>query len=610
MVDMKKPFDIEKLIRIPSVYPARGAYGIAPDGKTAAVVSDKSGHWEIYLVPLRGRGKPKQITAGPESKFAPEFSPDGARLAFCQDYSGDENHDIFIYDLRTGATRNLTPDTPDETINPYLAWSPDGKRLAFVSNRAGQFATYIIDVDEPSQVKRVTQHSYSDSSAEWSPAGQYLAVNALGEGQDTWVILVALDSGATKIVGGAEGPVDASMPRWAPDGRRIVFQSNTPGICAIMTYDLATGALTTHPPLTNEAVEPDWSPDGARLAFTWNEDGNVELALRDLATGKDNYVTVGPGVHSFPRFSRDGKHLLFLFSGPGNPTDLWVLDCKTGRKRQLTRSLPRAFAPDDFVTPEVVRWASEGWTISGLLYKPRRRTRARLPAVVYVHGGPTWQLKNEWWATIQHLVSHGYIVLAPNYRGSTGYGKAFQEANRFDLGGGDMRDVIAGAEYLVHEHNVDPAHIAITGTSYGGYLTMTALTKYPRVFAAGSAIVPFLNWFTEHANERKDLQYWDEQNFGDPLKDAARYREYSPIFFMEDIAAPVQMIAGAHDPRCPASETEQAAGVLKDLNVPHEIVIYPDEGHGFQKVDNRVEAYRQRAEFLNRYLLVGKRKSR
>jgi dipeptidyl aminopeptidase/acylaminoacyl peptidase len=171
-----------------------------------------------------------------------------------------------------------------------------------------------------------------------------------------------------------------------------------------------------------------------------------------------------------------------------------------------------------------------------------------------------------------------------------------------------MRDVIAGAEFLVREGYADPHRLAITGGSYGGYLTMTAVTKHPRVFAAGSALVPFLNWFTEHANEREDLRHWDLENFGDPVKDADRYRAYSPIYFMENIVAPVQMIAGAHDPRCPADETEQAAKALQEMDVPHEVIIYPDEGHGFRKTENRVDAYRRRAEFLSKYLGIAKPK--
>ena len=601
-----KPLDIEKLIRVPSVYPWYG-YGLSPDGQSAAIVWDNSGQWQVYLVPVTGRGKPRLITPSAESQMAPVFSPDGKQLAFVQDHSGDENYDIFLHDPSTGQVRNLTPNTPDETINPYVSWSPAderGKHIAFVSNRGGKFATYTLHVDAKNPlrtVKRVTHHEYSDMVADWSPDGRHIAVTALARGQETWASIVPLKGGETRIVGGPGGPIDARQATWSPDGKWLAFMSSSTGLNSIFTYNVDTGELIqeTHGPC--EAAQPGWSPDGRQLAFAWNEDGNVRVGIKDLATGTVRYVQVAPGVHHWPCFTRDGKSLLFLYEGPKNPIDLWALSLSTGRARQLTRSLPKEFTGDEFVVPKIVRWQCDGLTISGLLFVPPRK-RKPLPAILYVHGGPTAQSQNAWLAPVQHLVSQGYVVLAPNYRGSTGYGREFQEANRFDLGGGDMRDVLAGAEFLVREGYADPKRIAITGGSYGGYLTMTALTRHPQVFAAGSAIVPFLNWFTEYENERADLQYWDRQNFGDPVDNADRYREYSPITYMQNIRAPVQMIAGAHDPRCPASETEQAAEVLKDMGVPHDVIIYPDEGHGFRKVHNRVDAYRKRAEFLNKHL--------
>lgn len=600
---MTKSLDIEQLIRIPSLYPRNG-YALASDGQTAAVVWDKSGQWQIYLVRGTGKAKPKPITASAESQMSPAFSPDGKYLAFAQDYCGDENYDILVYDLATGQTRNLTPDTPEETINPYLSWSPDGQHIAFVSNREGKFATYTLRVDAKNTlrtVKRVTQHEYSDLQADWSPGGKHIAVTALAHGQETWVFTVPIKGGETKIVGGPDGPVDARQVAWSSDGTRLAFTSSSTGLSSIFTYDLDTGELHQETSGPSEAAQPGWSPDGRWLAFTWNQDGNVRIGIKDSVKGTVRTVQVAPGVHHLPRWTRDGRHLAFLYDGAGNPSDLWVMLLTTGRMRQLTHSLPAQFTGKDFVAPRVVRWQCDGLTISGLLYVPLRK-RKPLPAILYVHGGPTAQFQNSWFAPVQHLVSQGYVVLAPNYRGSTGYGRVFQEANRFDLGGGDMRDVIAGAEWLVREGYADPKRIAITGASYGGYLTMTALTRYPTVFAAGSAIVPFLNWFTEVANERADLQYWDRQNMGDPIQDAERFREYSPVTYFQNVAAPVQMIAGAHDPRCPASETEQAAALLKDMGVPHEVIIYPDEGHGFRQVHNRVDAYRRRAEFLYCYV--------
>ena len=607
----KKGFDLERLVRIPNVW----GYDVAPDGKTAAIVWDKSGRLEIYLLSLTGAGRPRRITSGPGGKVAPRFAPEGKRLVFAQDYGGDENYDLFVYDIKTRATRNLTPDTPAETINPRAAWSPDGRWLAFTSNRGGQFATYIMPADSGlggGPPRRITQHEYSDMTVEWSPSGEHLAITALTQGQETWIFLAPVADGAAGgaawVVGGPGGPVDATQPRWAPDGRRLACSGNAGGMTVIYIYSLSPAGLVQVTPGTHEAAEPAWAPDGERLAYTWNVDGNSDLGLLHLPSGEVRHWRAAPGVHSEPRFSADGGTLLSLFDGPRHPASLWAMAVGAGLPRRpparlLAGGLPPGYTGREFVQPEVLRWENEGLTIAGLLYKPRGfRRDGRAPAVLWVHGGPTWEFKNEWWVTVQHLVSEGCLVLAPNYRGSTGRGRAFQDANRFDLGGADMRDVIAGAAFLAREGYADPRRLAITGGSYGGYLTMTALTRHPRVFAAGSALVPFLNWFTEHASEREDLQYWDKQNFGDPLLDADRYRAYSPIFYMENISAPVQMLAGANDPRCPAAETEQAAQALKELNVPHEIVIYPDEGHGFQKVENRVDASRRRAAFLREHL--------
>lgn len=595
----RSPLNLKNLTRVPSVW----GYDISPDGQTAAVVWDKSGQLEIYLLPVSGSGRPTRITSGPESKVAPRFSPDGRQLVFAQDYGGDENFDLFVYDLRARTTRNLTPDTPD-TINPEVSWSPDGAHLAFTSSREGSFATYVLDI-KSGAVQRMTHHPYTDYGAEWSPDGRYLAVVANTRGQTHHTFLVDVRSGEARPIAGPAGPVDAIYPRWSPDGRRLAFSSFEPGIYSLFIYTLETGVLQQVTSATYEALNLDWSPDGRHLAYTLNVDGNEHVWVRDLLAETPRRLGHLDGVHSQPRFSRDGGSLYFIYNGPRHPPDLWSVSLASGRKRQLTRSLPDTYRPGDFVAPKVVRWESEGLTIAGLLYLPkgfRPSAKVKPPAVLYVHGGPTWQYKNEWYVLSQALASAGYVVLCPNYRGSTGYGRSFQEANRFDLGGADMRDVIAGARWLVEHGYADARRLAITGASYGGYLTMTALTRYPQVFAVGSAVVPYLNWFTEHENERDDLKYWDLENFGDPVKDADRYREYSPIYFMENIIAPVQMIAGANDTRCPASETEQAAAVLKDLEVPHDILIYPDEGHGFRKKENRVDAYVKRIAFLQKYL--------
>lgn len=592
------PFNIQDLFSIPGLV---GSIDVSPDGKHAAVVWDKTGRWEVYQVRLDGMNRAQQITSDGMSHVSPRYSHDGMQLAFAQDYNGDECFDIFVYDFRTGKTRNLLPDTPGEIVNAGFSWSPDGKEIAFVSNREGRMATFAVTTDESRKVRRITHHEYSDMMVEWSPDARNLLVTSWTTGQDTGVLVVPVRGGESKPVTWGGKLIDAFQASWAEDSQSAVFVSNVMGATSIGRYSLATNEVEWLVREKWDAGEPRFAPEMTKLAFTLNQDGNIRLAVMSLKSRRIKFVDIEKGSHLFPHWI-DANRILIVFDSARRPNDLWLIDLKKNTRRQITRSLPKPWRASQFVAPKTVRWRSDEFTISALLFKPKNDEGKRMPAVVMPHGGPTAQSINFWYPQIQQLVSEGYVVLCPNYRGSTGYGRAFQEANRFDMGGGDMRDIVRGAEYLVERGLADPRRIAISGVSYGGYLTMTALTKHPDVFAAGSAIVPFLNWFTEFANEREDLQYWDEQNFGHPERNAGRFREYSPIFYMENITAPVQMIAGAHDPRCPAEETEQAAEALRGMGVPHEVIIFPDEGHGFRKTENKIRAYQARSVFLKKYL--------
>jgi dipeptidyl aminopeptidase/acylaminoacyl peptidase len=204
---------------------------------------------------------------------------------------------------------------------------------------------------------------------------------------------------------------------------------------------------------------------------------------------------------------------------------------------------------------------------------------------------------------VQFLVSHGFVVIAPNFRGSTGFGRAFRLANRGDLGGGDLRDTVAAAEWLSASGYVDPERIAVMGGSYGGYLTLMALTKYPALWAAGVAIVPFANWFTEYQHEDPVLQAYDRSMMGDPVKDADLWRDRSPIFFVDQIRAPLLLLAGANDIRCPAEETQQIIEAVRAAGGVAEAKIYKDEGHGFARRENEIDAYQRVAAFLRAHLL-------
>ena len=203
---------------------------------------------------------------------------------------------------------------------------------------------------------------------------------------------------------------------------------------------------------------------------------------------------------------------------------------------------------------------------------------------------------------MQYLANAGYLVIAPNYRGSTGYGKEFMDANRFDMGGGDLADVMAAAEWIKKSGYPDPKKITIMGGSYGGYMTMMGVTKHPDEWAAGVALVPFVNWFTEVKNEDPLLRQYDLATMGDPEKNKALWEERSPVFFVDRIKAPLLVLAGAHDPRCPEEESRQVAEAIRKRGGVVDLKVYENEGHGFARIENQIDAYKRVANFLKKYV--------
>lgn len=598
---MAQILNLETLLKVPYVEPYTG-FDFSPDGTQIAFSWNATGRWEIYVIPLDGSASPRQITTGPGAKFAPQWSPDGSRLAYVLDLDGGELYDIYAHDFATRQQANLTPNTPD-AIGPNYCWSPDGDWIAFLSDRAGHFDTYVMP-SSGGPARPVLSLEYPDWEVRWSPDGQWLAVVAEARGQDYWTFIVpthteakpAIDEKAVRTISEAGSPICAKDARWSPDSARLAFVSDVRGRYEVGLYELATGQTAWVTGEEGDKEQVAWSPDGRRLAYVGSHGPATELAILELESNQVSKHQVGQGVHYAPRFTPDGSSLAVVFDDPGRPCDLWLLSRDSFR--QLTQSLPPDLQAASFTMPAQVRYPSlDGQSVPALLYRPPQAT-APAPAVVYIHGGPTWLTQVTWDPVVQHMVSRGWVVLAPNYRGSTGYGREWQLANRFDLGGGDTQDVVAGADYLAREGIADSVRIAVTGTSWGGYLTMTSLTQYPNRWAAGSAVVPFLNWFTGHANSRKDLQHWDLENFGDPEKDYDLYYERSPYFFLDRIAAPVQMICGAHDVRCPASESTAARDRLAALGKSCDLLLYEDEGHGFLKIENVVDSKVRRVNFL------------
>ncbi len=602
----KVSLDIERLVRVPGVLDGGSGFDLAPDGRTIAMAWNITGQWELYLLSLDAMGEPRRITS-PEvrdAKVAPHWSPDGRRLAYAQDHDGDERYDVYVYEPETGQHRNATPDTA-EYISPSFSWSPDGTQLTISATREERFGIWTVPLAGGAWT-RISDHAHSDDDPRWSPRGDWIAFTANTEGQHMALFLARPDgSGVREVRAPSGAPLFAQSPAWSPDGTRIAFAGGPRDVVDIGVYDVASGALAWVEAGEHECATPAWSPDGARLAYNVNVNGDLRLVIAELASGTKHDLSIGPGLHEGMRWTADGSGVLCVFNGPGHTPDLWLIDLDGANPRQLTRSMPADLAGYPFVAPTHVYYLSlDGRTqVPALLYRPdvAARDGAR-PAVIHIHGGPSWQRMNSWYPEIQWLLSRGCVVLCPNYRGSTGYGRAFMEANRFVMGDADLQDVAGAVDFLLRNVLADAGRVGVTGWSYGGYMTMMCLTMHPDKFAAGSAGIPFMNWILAADEERDDLRHWDRENMGDPVKDAERLRAASPIHFMDRITAPVQFIGGAHDPRCPISQVHEAQDVMQRLGKPFETVIYPDEGHGFLKIENQVDAERRWAEFLGRHL--------
>jgi dipeptidyl aminopeptidase/acylaminoacyl peptidase len=580
----------------------------SPDGKGLAFVSNMSGRNNLWLVPADG-GFPVQLTVSDQRQTSPAWSPDGKWIAFQSDYDGDEQWDIFLVSPKSGKVVNLTQTREIAEQNP--TWSADGRYLAY-EVRPKTSAAYEIDVYDMimREVKHITSNTPQDKgnyNPIWSKDGKYIVyTQEQAKGTDSNVFMADLETGQSRLLTPHDGEQLFSANDVSPDGKSVLLTSNAlNGYENLGILSLATKKIEW---LTKDKWEiraHNFSPDGKHLVFSANVDGDENIYLHDLGTGKSSQLPIAAGVNEpaggHSAFSPDGSRVLYIHNGPTAPSDLWTYDLAKNKSQQITHSLLAGIRSEDLVEPYLIHYPSRDgkWTISAFLYVPFNMARnGKNAAIVYIHGGPASQTMNSFNRFIQFAANQGYMVLAPNYRGSTGYGKKFQQANLFDMGGGDLEDVLAGVDWIKQTGHLDPKKIAVMGGSYGGYLSMMTVAKAPDLWAAGIPIVPFVNWFTEIENEDPVLRQGDLATMGDPQKNKALYEERSPINFIEKIKAPLLLLAGGHDPRCPKSETLQVVDAIRKRGGSVDYKIYENEGHGFARVDNQIDAYKRIADFL------------
>jgi len=582
---------LPELLRLPNVDNGL-PFAISPDEKQVVFSWNKSGTWQLWKIDETGIRELEISLAG--AKFSPCFSPDGKKIAFALDVDGSEAYHIAIYDLNTNSTTDLTPQILYAN-QPNMSWSPDGRSLAVLSDANGQFALYALPLDGSRQ-RMVRNIFHPCWDAAWSPDGKWIAVESEAAASDRSIHIVPVgksSKGAKTVQLMQDGKsLNVQHPAWSPDSKSLAFSCENGEWFNVGLCNVETQEITWVTDSVGDDTQPAWSRSGDMLGWIHSEGARTCFQFRERS-GAIREVKAGDGVHAHPKVTNN-REVIIIYEDANHPPDLWKINLESSETAQLTNSLKTELGLPE---PEEISHAGmDGMQVPALLY----RAANAVNAVLYIHGGPNWHLQNAWNPTLSFWAAHGWTVLAPNYRGSTGYGKKWQNASRYDMGGVDNDDCVAGAKYLLE--NGLAKKVAVTGRSHGGYLTMTCLTSHPELFAGGSAVVPFLNWIKSHKNSREDLQHWNIENMGDPEENHELWVQRSPYFFLDRVNAPVQMICGENDPRCPASESLDAKNKLVELGKEVELHLYEGEGHSFLRIENVMDAEAKRLEFLERIL--------
>ena len=544
-----------------------------------------------------------------DATFALSWFPEDDRAVVMADSGGNEINHIYVREL-DGRLNDITPG--DEVRAQFLGWSPDGTDMWVMTNERDQTAMDIYAYDTLSYESGIVfQNDDSLDIGDVSPDGRWLALVRNRTSADSDILLVDLASGDTtpQLITGHEGNIAHGVYTFTPDSSQLVYATNEHGeFNQAWTYDLDSGD-------TAPLIEADWdvqfvifSPSGDYRVSAINADARTEVTITDTATGEDLALPDLPaGDLGSVRFSRDESRVAFLINSATSPSNLHVVDLESQAHAQLTNALNPAISEAEMVDAEIVRFESfDGLEIPGVLYRPHGASAEHpVPALVWVHGGPGGQSRVGYSATIQHLVNHGYAIYAANNRGSSGYGKTFYHMDDRRHGEEDLMDIVSAGEWLRQQDWVNADQVGVIGGSYGGYMTAAALTFHPDAFEVGINIFGVTNWERTLASippwwESFREALYDEM--GDPATDAERHRAISPLFHAENVTQPMLVVQGANDPRVLQVESDELVAAVRANGVPVEYVLFPDEGHGFRRRENRITASEAYVSFLDEYL--------
>jgi dipeptidyl aminopeptidase/acylaminoacyl peptidase len=574
------------------------SHALSPNGRTIAYIKDGESLSDVYLLPLNESWPARITTDRPLAAYwddeIPTWSPDGKWLAFCI-----KGH-VHLVPREGGLPKKIT-DFATSASGPRFMPDSHGLIVSIERNDADQLLLTDINGCWPRALTTDTIGDHWDAGP--SPDGKFIlyTLRCFDDLNRLDIVLLEIETGKSITLYGKPS-TRALSPKWSPDGQWIAFiaqETERDEIYLIRPNGEGFHQLTR---AGNDVFQFEWSPNGNQLAVVINRNGAFDLSLVEAETGSIVDLRSGAGIHSNPNWSPDGSFITFEYESPLLPPDLYRIDLSNKQVSQLTFSNPPAMQKNNKVIPEIITYKSyDGLEISAFLYRPEKSNGA---AILYPHGGPKDQYGFFWDDLAQYFTAKGYTYLAPNYRGSTGYGKQFERANYEDWGVGDTQDCLHGAKFLRGFDEIRSESIGIAGGSYGGYMTLCSLSRDPEyLFACGVSKYGDSNLLSSWALCEKRLRLYEEIFLGHPATNTGFYLKGSPITDVKNVQKPMLILHGLLDTIVPPEASEEWVEALKRHNKVFEYKTYDDEPHGFLRRENLYDAYERIEQFLDWYLL-------